>query len=212
VARNIGIVRATGTHVAFLDCDDIWRADKLDKQVRFLRDNPQYGGVHAGMKAVYFSGLERVDHKSEVRFEDLVRFPCPIFPSALVLRREALFESGLFDPTKRVCEDLDLFLRFTSQYPIGCVDEPLVIRRVQEEAASRNFGAFYHDADRVYRDYATCSRTTAPRPPRSSTSTRTSCCARSTRATPRWPGGSCAAEPAPTSPPTASSTAPCATS
>jgi glycosyltransferase involved in cell wall biosynthesis len=153
VARNVGIARAKGTYVAFLDCDDLWRADKLEKQMGFLRDNPAYRAVHSGMKGLGSDGSEIVVHKAEVAFDDLVQFPCPVFPSALVMNRDALFESGLFDPTKKVCEDLDLFLRFTSLYPIGCVDEPLVTRRIQEDGASRNVPRFYHDADRVYRDF-----------------------------------------------------------
>jgi glycosyltransferase involved in cell wall biosynthesis len=153
VARNIGIVRATGTHIALLDCDDIWAPQKLEKQMRFLRDNPSYRAVHTGLKSVDGQGLEFFGHKSEVHFEDLVSFPCPAFPSATILERQALLECGLFNPTKRACQDLDLFLRFTSQYPIGCVDEPLVIRRIQETSISNNFPVFWHEAARVYGDY-----------------------------------------------------------
>jgi len=153
VARNLGIARAAGTHIAFLDCDDTWVPDKLEKQVAFLSEHPDYRAVHSGLKVIYPDGRTLITHKSEVRFEDLVHFPCPIFPSTLVIDREALFECGLFDPTKKVCEDLDLFLRVTSQYPIGCVDEPLIVRRIHDECASRNLRAFHHDADRVYRDF-----------------------------------------------------------
>jgi glycosyltransferase involved in cell wall biosynthesis len=153
VARNVGIARATGTHVAFLDCDDLWREDKLDKQMSFFQAHPEYRAVHCSLKVIYDDGRETVSQKGEVGFDDLVSFPCPIFPSAVIMHREALLESGLFDPTKRVCEDLDLFLRFTSHYPIGCVDEPLMTRRVQAEGASRNLPRFFHDADRVYRDF-----------------------------------------------------------
>lgn len=153
VARNLGIARAAGTHIAFLDCDDMWVPDKLAKQVQFLSDHPDYRAVHSGLKVIYPDGRVLITHKSEVKFEDLVHFPCPIFPSTLIIDREALFECGLFDPTKKVCEDLDLFLRVTSQYPIGCVDEPLIVRRIHDECASRNLRAFHHDADRVYRDF-----------------------------------------------------------
>jgi glycosyltransferase involved in cell wall biosynthesis len=153
VARNIGIVRATGTHIALLDCDDLWVPDKTEKQMRYLDEHPEFHAVHAAVKSVYDDGREAVAHKSEVRFEDLVSFPCPAFPSATILERQALLECGLFNPTKRACQDLDLFLRFTSQYPIGCVDEPLVVRRVQADGISRNVPVFWHEADRVYRDY-----------------------------------------------------------
>lgn len=150
VARNIGILRATGTYIALLDCDDLWEPDKLEKQLRFLRENPGYRAVHTAMRN---HGSEDFIHKTEVNFDDLVHFPCPAFPSAVVIEREALFECGLFNPTKRACQDLDLFLRITSQFPIGVVDEPLTIRRVQPNGISRNIQVFWHEADRVYRDF-----------------------------------------------------------
>lgn len=153
VARNIGIARAKGTHIAFLDCDDMWVPEKLEKQMRFFAEHPDYRAVHSGLQVNYPDGRTLIAHKTEVAFNDLVEFPCPIFPSTLIVDREALFECGLFNPTKKVCEDLDLFLRITSQYPIGCVDEPLIIRRIHDECASRNLRAFHHDADRVYRDF-----------------------------------------------------------
>lgn len=153
VARNIGIARAAGSYIAFLDCDDIWAPDKLEKQMRFLAEHPEFRAVHCPVKTLCTDGQEHFASKSDIRFEDLVHFPCPAFPSAVVMQRDALFESGLFNPTKRACQDLDLFLRFTSQYPIGCVNEPLVIRRVQAQSLSRNLATFWHEADRVYRDY-----------------------------------------------------------
>lgn len=153
VARNVGISRATGRWIALLDCDDLWEPKKLERQMEFLRTNPGYKAVHTGLKATGSDGQEIIAHKQEVTFQDLVHFPCPAFPSAVIMERQALFECGLFNPTKRACQDLDLFLRFTSQYPIGCVDEPLVVRRVQDDSISRNVPVFWHEADRVYRDY-----------------------------------------------------------
>src|SRR5690348_15579178 len=44
-ARNVGIERSRGELIAFLDADDVWVPDKLDRQVRFLRDHPSIGMV-----------------------------------------------------------------------------------------------------------------------------------------------------------------------
>jgi glycosyltransferase involved in cell wall biosynthesis len=153
VARNIGITRSTGTYVAMLDCDDSWVPDKMAKQMAFLAAHPEYRAVHAAVRIIQDDGSQAFTHKTDVTFEALVKFPCPAFPSATVMQREALFECGLFNPTKGACQDLDLFLRFTSQYPIGCVDEPLVLRRIHPQSISRNVPMFWHEADRVYRDY-----------------------------------------------------------
>lgn len=39
VARNIALQEATGQFIAFLDADDLWRNDKIARQVRFMNDN-----------------------------------------------------------------------------------------------------------------------------------------------------------------------------
>jgi glycosyltransferase involved in cell wall biosynthesis len=153
VARNIGILRSTGEYIAMLDCDDLWSPDKTEKQLAFLNDHPAYRAVHSAVTVRHEDGREVLAHKTQVNFEDLVHFPCPAFPSAVIMQKEAMLECGLFNPTKRACQDLDLFLRFTSQYPIGVVDEPLVIRRVQADGISRNAPVFWHEVDRVFSDY-----------------------------------------------------------
>jgi glycosyltransferase involved in cell wall biosynthesis len=153
VARNKGVARATGEWVGFLDSDDLWLPAKLERQVEHLRANPDCRAVHCSMKAIERNGEDLVIMKTMVTFEDLVEFPCPVFPSAVLMHREALLEAGLFDPTKRCCEDLDLFLRFTAEHPIHCVSEPLVLRRASWDGLSANIPRFWREADRVYREY-----------------------------------------------------------
>jgi GT2 family glycosyltransferase len=93
-------------------------------------------------------------HKGDIALDDFFVFPCPVFPSAVMMRREALIECGLFNPTFRTCEDLDLFLRFCIAggefYSVG---DPLVVRRVQPDGVSRQLATFWSDPDRIYRDY-----------------------------------------------------------
>ncbi len=158
VARNTGIARAKSEWIAFLDCDDLWAPTKLQRQADIIAANPTCRAVHCGVKAIYPDGKESVNVKGEITFDDFLVFPCPIFPSAAMMQRQALLECGLFDPTKRCCEDLDLFLRFC--YGNGklhekfySAPEPLLIRRVQHDGLSQNLAAFWREADRVYRDF-----------------------------------------------------------
>lgn len=153
VARNVGIVEAKSTFVALLDCDDLWTPEKLEAQMRFLRENPESRAVHAGIKSLYPDGHESINEKRAVVFDDLVQFPCPVMPSALVMRRDALIESGLFDPTLKVCQDVDLCMRFAWLYPIGAIPGVSVIRRVHAQGLSRNEQVFHEEADRVFRDF-----------------------------------------------------------
>jgi glycosyltransferase involved in cell wall biosynthesis len=153
VARNVGVARAAGDWIAFLDCDDLWAPNKLEAQVAYVESHPGCRAVHTGIRAQLADGSEAVTPKSAVVFDDFLQFPCPIFPSAVLIERMALFECGLFDPTKRCCEDLDLFLRFCYQDTFHAIPEPLVTRRVQPDGLSRNVATFWREADRVYRNY-----------------------------------------------------------
>jgi glycosyltransferase involved in cell wall biosynthesis len=154
VARNVGIVAAEGDWIAFLDCDDLWEATKLERQAEIVQNNRDCRAVHCGLRSLYPNGKEVTAQKSDVTLDDFFVFPCPVFPSAVMMQRAALIECGLFDPTFRCCEDLDLFLRFCiAGEKFFSVSDPLVVRRVQPDGVSRHLATFWSDADRIYRDY-----------------------------------------------------------
>src|SRR5262249_32021207 len=109
--------------------------------------------IHAGVRNIGVDGRERVTLKTPLTFESFLEFPCPVSLPTVMMKRSALIETGLFDPTKRCCEDLDLWMRFCRNDTFHCVAEPLVIRRTHPNGLSRNNATFWREADRVYRDF-----------------------------------------------------------
>ena len=58
VARNRGIEEAGGDWVAFLDADDLWLPNKLERQIQVLRDAPESMAIHTGCCRFFPDGTE----------------------------------------------------------------------------------------------------------------------------------------------------------
>jgi glycosyltransferase involved in cell wall biosynthesis len=131
-ARNLGIRAATGTHIAFLDSDDLWLPKKLEKEIRFFKEHPDFSIVQT--EEIWIRNGVRVNpgKKHQKRAGWIFRecLPlCLISPSTVMIRREVFEAAGLFDETFPVCEDYDLWLRITPRFQVGLIPEALTVKR-----------------------------------------------------------------------------------
>ena len=131
-ARNTGIARATGTVVAFLDADDEWLDDKLEKQIDLLDRMPDAALVACAAVHVSEDGRElaQVDLDRPVvlgpnAWKTLLAYSFLETP-CVVARRAALIEAGLFNPKLPVAEDQDMWIRIAKIGNVAYVDETLV--------------------------------------------------------------------------------------
>jgi glycosyltransferase involved in cell wall biosynthesis len=131
-ARNIGIDKAQGDWIAFLDSDDYWLSKKLEKQVAFLSENPEYKICHTD--EVWIKDGKRINQgKKHIKYSGWFFIHslnlCLISPSSVVIHRSIFDKIGKFDENFTFVEDYELWLRITSQYPVGFVNEKLVVKK-----------------------------------------------------------------------------------
>jgi len=119
-ARNRGVQEAGGEFVAFLDGDDLWHSDYLEKQLSFAREGG-YDLVYAD--ALLFGQspvagktyMQTAPSEGPVTFVSLLRNDCNVITSGVVARRCALIEAGLFDESLRNAQDFEMWTRMAKR-------------------------------------------------------------------------------------------------
>jgi len=136
-ARNKGLNESTGTYVTFLDSDDLYLPEKIEKQVSVLNKHPEFDLVYCLFSYINNNGdvpknysYPDFDFSGNV-YPDIISFKGTIVttPSVMV-RKAALQNTGFFDEQMDICEDLDLWRRVSKNSLIYQLREILVIVRL----------------------------------------------------------------------------------
>lgn len=133
-ARNHAIGKASGELFAYLDADDLWYPEKLERQVAFLDANQECGMVHSEMSVIneqdeiihvrFYEETKRLVPQGYCLRQLLAR--CHIQPVTVVERRNTFDRVGGFDERLLVAEDYLHWIMIAAEgQSLGYLPEPL---------------------------------------------------------------------------------------
>jgi len=125
-ARNLGVECASGEYVAFLDDDDEWMPNKLEKQMKVFAENPDIGLVCTGITVVYVD--EKIRYNSIPNLQGDLRRQILLknvigTTSSVIVKKNLVLDTGGFDTKLIALQDYDLWIRICQRTKVGVVNE-----------------------------------------------------------------------------------------
>ena len=140
--RNRGIAAAKGDYLSFLDADDLWTQNKLERQLRALEETPTAAVAYSWTN--YIDESDRFIHTgwhfNENGHVFVQLFQCCFIEngSNILLRRSVLDCVEGFDRCLTPTEDWDFYLRLAEKFQFVCVPEAQILYRVSRTSQSAN--------------------------------------------------------------------------
>lgn len=162
-ARNLGVAQARGELVAPIDADDLWRADKIERQLAAL----QAGGEAVALVYTWFASIDArgfvISARSRPSAEGdvlaaLARRNFVGNGSSALIRRSAILEVGGYDPSLRArngegCEDWKLYFEIAERRRFAVVSDYLTGYRRLPGAMSTNVLTMLRSRELCWEDF-----------------------------------------------------------
>ena len=152
ISRNIGISKANGFFLAFIDADDLWEKTKLEEQIKFM-ENERINFCHTTYRIVNerneFISLRKA--RNFFNIKELIK-SCDIGLSTVLLKKEILGSNRF--PDLKTKEDFVLWLKLISKnVKIYGLDKELTLWRKTSNSLSSSLFQKIIDGFRVYNVY-----------------------------------------------------------
>ena len=153
-ARNTGIRESSGRYIAFIDADDVWHPQKLERQMAVLwRARSERRACYCAFTVtdpnLVPSEISRSSRTGPLLDDLLLSGNVVGTPSTVICERSLFEEVGCFDPALSQCADWELWVRLSLRTDFCYLDEPLVYYRLHDSNMSASAKLLERDSLRV---------------------------------------------------------------
>ena len=142
-ARNLAVKKCLGEYICFLDTDDLWSNDKLERQLEFFKINNKTKILYSNY-FVITNKEKKLKHKHNLpngRISQKLLDNYCIGIVTVMIKKE-IFDNYKFDENFDIIGDFDFFLRLSLKYEIGSIQQPLAFYRIHEKNLSKNLAIY----------------------------------------------------------------------
>ena len=137
IARNKGIEVASGDYISFLDSDDYWVLDKIERQVKFMEDN-NYTFIYGGYDYLKNGRRKKAKVPKSMNYNQLLKNHA-IFTSTVMLNMEYLQKEAILMPNLRRGQDYGTWWSILKKgITAYSITDTIAIYRVGEKSLSSN--------------------------------------------------------------------------
>jgi glycosyltransferase involved in cell wall biosynthesis len=156
-SRNFGVQQSKCEWIAFIDADDLWKENKLERQMQELSKHPDAdvcytGQVHFAQEGETIRFVQEVAVPPVEKLREELFCGVSFLPSSVVIRRSTFLALGGFALNFTITEDWDLWLRLyhAGTKFVSC-PEPLLLYRQHQQNVSSNGMVLLQENTDVYR-------------------------------------------------------------
>jgi len=121
IARNVAIKNATGQYIAFIDSDDSWEKEKLEKQIEIIK------GENINILGTLINSNRKTHKSNQYKIKKYclkeMLFSNKLYTSSVVLKKQIIEKYNLFNENMMYSEDYNLWLKISCDYDIYVLQE-----------------------------------------------------------------------------------------